>query len=360
MGHHGESVSPIKLLGILLTMNIKFLDGRGEKTWDDYVERSLESTFFHKAGWRKVIQHSFGHHSYFLYAEENGSITGILPLVHINSFLFGNVLTSTAFCVYGGVVADNVDTALALDKKANELAKELGVDYLEMRNKTRQTPDRPYKELYVTFRKKLLDNADDNLQAIPRKQRAMVRKGINAGLLSEIDAGIDRFYRAYSESVRNLGTPVFAKKYFLNLKEIFKEDCEILTVVDNKGQLVSSVMSFYFKDEVLPYYGGGTELARAVQGNDFMYWEVMRRAVEKGCKVFDYGRSKEGTGSYRFKKHWGFEPQPLFYEYSLLKSKNIPDVNPLNPKYQFFIAAWKRLPLTISQTVGPWLAKDLG
>ena len=341
-------------------MRINILDDSKVKLWDEYVENSTEATFFHKADWKEIIERAFDHKSYFFYAEEQGRITGILPLVHIKSLLFGNALCSTSFCVYGGVVADDPETYLALDKKACELAELLGVDYLEMRNKTQKTPNRPHKELYVTFRKALYDDVDANMKAIPRKQRAMIRKGIKAGLVSEIDNTVDRFYRAYSESVRNLGTPVFARKYFQILKEVFKHDCEILTVTDVNGQLISSVMNFYFKNEVLPYYGGGTEYARAVQGNDFMYWEVMRRAVEKEVKIFDYGRSKEGTGSYRFKKHWGFEPEPLFYEFHLVKSKNIPDINPLNPKFQLFIAAWQKLPLTVSRFVGPWLAKDLG
>ncbi len=303
---------------------------------------------------------SFGHQCHYFYVEQAGEIIGILPMTHIKSFLFGNSLCSNSFCVYGGIVADSPEVFQALDKKACELAEQLGVDTLEMRNRQQKYPDRPHKELYVTFRKILEDDVEANLMAIPRKQRAMIRKGIKAGLISEIDDSVDRFYQAYSESVRNLGTPVFSKQYFKNLQETFADDCEILTVLDKDGQLVSSVMSFYFKDEVLPYYGGGTQLARAVQGNDFMYWEVMRRAVEKGIKVFDYGRSKEGTGSYRFKKHWGFEPEPLYYEFYLVNAEGIPDVNPLNPKYQLFIAAWKKLPLGVSQMIGPWLAKDLG
>jgi len=339
---------------------IKTLDDSSIQQWDEFVENSTSSTFFHKAGWKEVIEKSFGHKTYFLYTEDQGKITGILPLVHINSLLFGNSLSSCAFCVYGGILTDKEESYDELNKKACELAEQLGVDHLEMRNKTQLTPERPYKELYVTFRKELEDDEEKNMLAIPRKQRAVIRKGIKAGLQSEIDQDVDRLYQAYSESVRNLGTPVFSKKYFSILKQVFKEQCEVVTIVDKNGLLIASVMNFYFKDEVLPYYGGGTEYARAVQGNDFMYWEVMRRAVAKGIKIFDYGRSKEGTGSYRFKKHWGFEPKPLFYEFYLVKSDSIPDINPLNPKYQIFIAAWKRLPLAVSQAVGPWLAKDLG
>ena len=337
---------------------IKTLNAENYSRWDNFVQGSTDATFFHQAGWKEVIDRAFGHKTYFLYAESEGKITGILPLVHINSLFFGNTLVSIAPCVYGGIVSSDEQSYLELDKEACRLAEELGVDCLEMRNRVQKNPERPYKKLYVTFRKELDADIEKNFLAIPRKQRAMVRKGIEAGLTSVIDSNVDRIYRAYSESVRNLGTPVFSKKYFQTLKDVFADQCEVLTV-ERKGQLIASVMSFYFKDEILPYYGGGTDLARDLKGNDFMYWEVMRRAVEKGVKMFDYGRSKIGTGSYSFKKNWGFTPEPVFYEFYLVKSASMPDINPLNPKYQFFIKAWKRLPLAVSQWVGPWLSKDL-
>ena len=338
---------------------IKFLEPVDHQRWDQFVEASDTATFFHLSAWQRVIQQAFSHKTYYVYAEQEGEISGILPLVHVKSLLFGNTLISNAFCVYGGIVASNDQAFQELQNYAQKLARELGVDCLEMRNRQQQHPDWPHKQLYVTFRKELDSDHEKNMSAIPRKQRAMVRAGIKAGLSGVVDTNIDRFYQAYSVSVRNLGTPVFPKHYFQLLKQVFADDCEILTI-EHEGRLVASVMSFYFKDEVLPYYGGGTDLARDLKGNDFMYWEVMHRAVDKGCKVFDFGRSKEGTGSYRFKKHWGFEPEPLFYEIDLVKAQQIPEINPLNPKYQFFIAAWKRLPLPVSQLVGPWLAKDLG
>jgi len=337
---------------------IKTLTIKDYSRWDDFVKANNEATFFHQAGWQEVISKAFGHDTYYLYVEKNGFITGILPLVHIKSLFFGNSLVSIAPCVYGGIVANDDASYKALDQEACRLAIELKVDYLEMRNQTQKNPQRPYKDLYVSFSKELDVDLEKNFLAIPRKQRAMVRKGIDAGLNSVIDKDVNRLHRAYSESVRNLGTPVFSKKYFQTLKDVFADQCEILTVLHN-GYLVASVMSFYFKDQVIPYYGGGTELARNLKGNDFMYWEVMRRAIEKGIKIFDYGRSKIGTGSYSFKKNWGFTPKPIFYEYYLVKAKTMPDINPLNPKYRYFIAAWKRLPLAVSQWVGPCLSKDL-
>jgi FemAB-related protein (PEP-CTERM system-associated) len=178
-------------------------------------------------------------------------------------------------------------------------------------------------------------------------------------LVSQVDTETDRFFSAYSDSVHRLGTPVFARKYFDILREVFHQESEILTIT-HQDRLVASVLSFYFRDEVLPYYGGGTKLARELAGNDFMYWEVTRRACKKGIKTFDFGRSKKGTGSHDFKRNWGFEPTPLAYEYKLVRGKAVPDHNPLNPKYRLFISMWQRLPLPLANLIGPYVVKSLG
>lgn len=327
--------------------------------WDLFVMNHPEATFFHRSGWKTVIEKAFGHRTWFLYAEKNGELQGILPLAEVRSLLFGHSLSALPFCVYGGVVAENNLVREQLELAAQELAEQLKVDYLEFRNFHSVHADWPRKDLYVTFRKEIDPDVERNMLAIPRKQRAMVRKGIKYGLVSEIDQSIDRFFYAYSNSVHRLGTPVFAKKYFRLLKDVFAEDCELLTIVKD-GKTISSVMSFYFRDEVLPYYGGGTEEARQFAANDFMYWELMRNSCEKGLKVFDFGRSKRNSGSYSFKANWGFEPQPLHYEYRLIHSSAIPDHNPSNPKYQFFIKAWQKIPLTIANLIGPHIVKNLG
>ena len=327
--------------------------------WDAFVDTCPEATFFHRAGWQVVIEKAFGHRTHYLFAERDGQIAGVLPLGHINSRLFGNALIATPFCVYGGIAADDSEVFSALESAAVALAERLKVDYLEMRNRQSRHSGWPAKDLYVTFRKSIDPDPEQNLLAIPRKQRAMVRKGIKAGLKGEFDNSIERFYEAYSQSVRSLGTPVFSRGYFELLLDVFSDSCDILTVTHD-GDLVSSVMSFYFRDEVLPYYGGGTALARPLKGNDFMYWELMRHSCERGLQVFDFGRSKQGAGSWSFKKNWGFESTPLHYEYHLVKASKVPDISPMNPKYRLFINAWKRLPLPVTQLVGPLLARNLG
>jgi FemAB-related protein (PEP-CTERM system-associated) len=336
------------------------LDDAREAEWDAFVEACPDATFFHRAGWRRVLERTLGHRAHYLYAERDGRVIGVLPLGHVKTFLFGNALISVPFCVYGGVASQDSDAAAALTDAARELAERLEVDYLELRNREPRNPDWPRKDdLYVTFRKPIDPDVEQNMLAIPRKQRAMVRKGMKHELAGELDTGVERFFPIYSDSVRRLGTPVFARRYFEALMTEFGKDSEVLTVTRN-GEPVSSVLSFYFRDQVLPYYGGGTEQARDVAGYDFLYWDLMRRACERGYRVFDYGRSKVGTGSFSFKKNWGFEPEPLHYEYYLVRAKQVPDINPLNPKYRLFIAAWKCLPLPLANMLGPMISRGLG
>ncbi len=214
-------------------------------------------------------------------------------------------------------------------------------------------------DLYVTFRKPIAGDHERNMKAIPRKQRAMVRKGIQNGLVSVCNHDMAVLHRVYAESVRNLGTPVFSRRYFAILNEAFADCSDVVTVLDAENP-IASVLNFYFRDEVLPYYGGGTARARQRAGNDFMYWEVMRRAAARGCRLFDFGRSKQGTGAFAFKHNWGFEPERLHYRYHLAPGGTIPDHNPLNPKYRLFIAAWKRLPLAVANLLGPPIVRGLG
>ncbi|MBN2886442.1 MAG: FemAB family PEP-CTERM system-associated protein [Chromatiaceae bacterium] len=327
--------------------------------WEALVERHPEATFFHRIGWREVLEAAFGHRSHYLIAEHAGALRGLLPLAEVRSLLFGHALISTPFCVRGGALAESPQVREQLDAAACRLAESLGVDYLEMRLDAPGQPHWPRKDLYVGFRKPLDPDPERNLLAIPRKQRAMVRKGLAAGLVGVAEEGTDGVYALYAESQRNLGTPVVSRRYFRLLKAVFGEDCEALTV-RHRGRPLAGVLSFRFRDQILPYYGGGGIKARRLHANDLMYWEVMRRACERGCRLFDFGRSKRGTGSFNFKRNWGFEPEPLSYEYHLVRARSVPDLSPLNPRYRLFIAGWKRLPLPLSRLLGPPLARALG
>src|SRR5207302_1138250 len=255
--------------------------------WDAFVEQCPDATFFHRIGWREIIEGVFGHRCHYLVAERGGRWCGVMPLAEIRSRLFGHSLVSLPFAVYGGAVANDSESVLALTNAAADLARTLGADYLEVRNREVRCVDWPRQDLYVTFRKEILPEVEANMLAIPRKQRAMVRKGIKNGLASEIDASTDRFFALYADNVHRHGTPPFPRRYFARLREVFGDACEVQTIVDAKGHPISTVMSFYFRDEVLPYYAGDTASARDLAANDFMYCELLRRACERGLLCFE-------------------------------------------------------------------------
>jgi FemAB-related protein (PEP-CTERM system-associated) len=337
------------LVPVIEVKRLPLQDASAVARWDAFVMTCPQATFFHRAGWQKVIHEVFRHKTFFLQAERNGQILGVLPLAQIKSLLFGHSLVGLPFGVYGGVAAIDNAAADALEEEAQRIAQSLGVEHLELRHIQRRHTDWPLQDLYVTFRKEILPEEEANMLAIPRKQRAMVRKGIKNQLRSEIDPGVDRFFALFADNVHRHGTPAMPKCWFQALRDEFGDDCEVLTVVSAEGKPLSSVMSFYFRDEVLPYYAGDDEAARDLAANDFKYWELMRRACARGLKVFDYGRSKVGTGPYAFKKNWGFEPTPLHYEYRLY-----------NAKYQLLIKTWRRLPIGVANWLGPMVVRNLG
>jgi FemAB-related protein (PEP-CTERM system-associated) len=348
------------LVGSQATIAVRSFQAGDERQWDDFVLAHPGGTFFHLSGWRRVIERAFRHPTYYLVAERGGSIAGVLPLAHVKSRLFGSSLISNAFAVRGGPIAVDAESLHALEGAALGLMEELAVPVLELRDFSASRADWSSRsDLYAMFRRALDPSAERNMKSIPRKQRAMVRKGIHNQLRSEIDDNVDRLYRIYAESVHRLGTPVFAESYFQILRKEFSDASDVVTVSYN-GRAVASVLNFYFRDEVLPFYGGGVRAARELAANDFMYWEVMRRACERGYRVFDFGRSKVGTGSYAFKRNWGFEPTPLIYQFRLAPGRPPPDLNPLNPKLALLIAAWKRLPLRLAMRLGPLIVRGIG
>ncbi len=327
--------------------------------WDAYVDRHPEGTFFHLSPWRQVLAASVGFEPHYCLATRGDALVGLLPLMRVKSMLFGDALVSLPFCVQGGVIADDEATEQALLAHASALAEQLGVDHLELRHSRLIAHDWPAKsETYVLFKRELSPDPEENMKAIPRKQRAMVRKGITAGLVSREERELANFFHIYATSVRNLGTPVFPRRYFEALFRAFEDRCRVTTVYAG-SDAVSSVLSFVYKDTVMPYYGGGVPLARDLKAYDFMYWEVMRTACEQGLRHFDYGRSKRDSGSFSFKKNWGFEPLALHYQYHLVKSASLPDRNPNNPKYGLAVNTWKRLPLPVANFLGPFVSPYL-
>ncbi len=350
-----------------MSLRVVPLDAANAAAWDAFVATRPEATFFHQAAMPGLIARCFGHADRSALVLQDGAVVGVLPLVELRTRLFGHALISLPFCVYAGPLAAGPDAATALVAHAAGLLRQTGARVLELRS-LEPLPEKWFagpddwpvrSNLYATFRKSISADADANFKAIPRKQRAVLRKGIERGLRAAVGRDMALVHRIYAESVRNLGSPVFSRRWFDGLAQAFPGAADA-TVVHDGEQPVAGVLSFHWRDQVLPYYGGGVPAARDCHAYDFMYWDVMRRAAERGATWFDFGRSKEGTGAYAFKKNWGFPATPLAYRFLLRPGQSIPDHNPLNPKYRLMIAAWKRLPLPVAGWLGPRLVRGLG
>ncbi|MFN0109564.1 MAG: FemAB family XrtA/PEP-CTERM system-associated protein [Blastocatellia bacterium] len=328
--------------------------------WDEFLHRQPTASICHTSGWQRVIEQTWNHRQRSLFVEREGDITGVLPLFHVKGW-FGSMLVSTPNGVYGGALAEDAASHQALLAAAQSLASELQVDYLELRDTQSNdaVPEFIEQTLYVSFERTLPDTDEELMASFPRDVRRMIRLGERHGLRGEVGREnlLPEFYDLYAANVRRLGTPVFPKTLFANFLRQFPEAADIL-VIRHHRQAVAAVLSFYFGDTALPYYSGSDPEFYRVGVNNFLYRELMRLAAARGFTRFDFGRSKLGTGACEFKRGWRMTERPLPYKFFLVGSKQMPNLNPTNPKFNLMIETWKRLPLWLTKLIGPRIVRN--
>lgn len=321
----------------------------------------MAGSLFHRPAWLLAVERGTGQRAMGLVAKRADMLVGWLPLTLVHSPLFGRALVSSGFAVGGGPLAATGAASLALCRAAEEVAVRHGCAAIEMRGGT--APDHWTKqtETHCGFARALAPDDEAELLAVPRKQRAEIRKSLKRDLGVTTGTGeAERaaHYAVYAASVHNLGTPVFPRSLFDAMLDQFDGEADILTV-RHHGAPVASVLSFYHRGAVLPFWGGGTFAARALRANERMYYELMLHARERGCARFDFGRSKTGSGPYSYKKNWGFEPEPLEYAGWTTPGSPPRDIDPTSDAYAAKIDLWKRLPLRVANLLGPHIAKGL-
>lgn len=330
-----------------------------------FVEGQGNATPFHLPEWGIAVARGCDQVAHYLVAERcDGELAGVLPLTEMHSPLFGRALVSSGFAVGGGVVASDPGAVAPLVDAAWALAERLSCPTLELRGGVLPDGDGWHRDQtsYVGFARDLASDDEAELLAIPRKQRAEVRRSLGFDLSVETGSNPhqrDDHYAVYAESVRNLGTPVFPKRLFAEVLDAFGDRGDIL-IVRHEGRAVASVLSLYWRGTVYPYWGGGTAEARALRANDRMYYALMCDARARGCTRFDFGRSKVGTGAAAFKRNWGFTGELLAYAKRAVDGAQPREINPLDPKYRLQVVAWQKLPLPVANRIGPWIAKGLG
>lgn len=329
-----------------------------------FVAAHPDATPFHRPAWLTAVAKGSGNTALALALEHGADLVAVLPLLEVHSPLFGRVLVSSGFGVGGGVLTTGRGQDEALFAFAEDQALRRSCPTIELRGGP-LPDDRPgwkvRHDSHCGYVAELAADDEAQLLWVPRKQRAEVRKGLAADLTVTVGTtATDRaaHYAVYSESVRNLGTPVFPKRLFAEVLDAFGTDADILTVW-HQGQPVSSVLSLYHRGTVMPYWGGGTQAARRLRANDRMYFELMLHARRRGCQRFDFGRSKVNSGAGEFKKNWGFEAEPLGYASWTAPGAEPRDADPTSGRHAGRIALWKKLPLPVANLVGPFIARGL-
>lgn len=326
--------------------------------WDRFVRDHPGGTFFHQTAWMRVVERTFDHQGQYVYGEREGRIVAVAPLFRVSNWMVGTCLISSPLAAYGGILAEDQEAEKTLLEFLQNQAKEQQIDYLELRNPGGGTlPGFIPNPRYAGFSMSLKKDPEAVLKGLPKDIRYMIRKAEKADLRirrgSEL---LDEFYRLFAINMRRLGTPVFPRSLFVNLLEEYGKQIDVLVVYAG-AEPVASAMSFLFRDTMHPYYIGGLPVARTLAANNFLWWELIKFAAQSGMNTFDFGRSKKGTGAYAFKKKWNPTITDLDYQVFLVKRKTAPNFSPANPKFELATQVWSRLPLFLTNRLGPRIVR---
>lgn len=325
-----------------------------------WVDASARTHFWHSPGWMRAVRATFPIQDYSLVARRDGRVVGVLPLGLCETLTLNQNLVSVPFGVYGGPAGDDTEIENALVEHAKVFADRERVGCLELRQRDARIGGLPESDLYVTFERELPADPDGALLMLPRKARAAARQGRDKFHL-DFDEGLwflDDFYSLFSQNKRHLGSPPLPKAFFEQLRDEFKDNI-FLHIVRSDVKPIAGVLSFRFRDHLLPYYSGGLAEFEPMQCNNFLYWKLMEWGVARGFKYFDFGRSRRDSGPFHFKKNQGFEPQNLHYAYYLVRSGAIPRFNPSNPAFDLPRKVWQRLPLPVHEWLGERISRFL-
>ncbi len=326
--------------------------------WDHFIASNSQATPFHSTAWMRALQKTFGYENRSFYAGRNGQITGVLPLFLVSNWIVGRCLISTHFADYGGVCAEDEESADALIAHAVEMGVAEKADFLELRHRAgKPRPEFYVKDLYVSFSAELAGEPEAQLKTLPRDTRYMIRKGEKAGL--DLLSGVEQlpeFYGLFTLNWRRFGTPVFSQQWLETLIHEF-QDSAILTMARAGGRPVAGVLSFLFRSTLYPHYSGAAPDANALAANNFIYWELMKGAINQGIRRFDFGRSKKNTGAYQFKSAWNMKADPLMYQICMIERRSPPNFSPANPKFALAANLWSRMPLKATTWLGPHVVR---
>lgn len=260
----------------------------------------------------------------------------------------------------GGIAAKNLSAAQALLDEAVRLARQLGVQYVELRERSKPVLKLPTKTHKVTLLRELDADMEALFASLPHKVRTDIRKAQKYNLVAEFGGAelLDDFYTVFSRNMRDLGTPVYSRSFFSEMLRVFPQET-FICVVRHQGTPIAGSFLTAFRDTVEAGWSGSLYSHLAMKPNMFLYWSILAEMGRRGYRCFDFGRSTVGSGTHRFKKQWGTQEVPLYWAYWTREGQSLPELNPENPRYKLAIRVWQRLPLAIANRIGPRVVRCL-
>ena len=383
--------------GMKQNPQISLLPQAKRQHWDSFVYRQPDANLYHLSGWQDVIAKTYGHQTYYLIAESpnftagdlQSSVTGILPLVHMKSWIFGNMLVSVPFYDMGGILAADDTTAKALLDKAVALGRQLNVQSIELRQ-THPLPligsaaGLPEGQRFkwedsaisdkipnpngimrsstnkVRMLLDLPDSSDAMIKSFKAKLRSQIKKPIKEGLQTRIGGEelIDEFYRVFSINMRDLGSPVHSKRIISETLSAFPRTSRIVTVHLNGKTVAASLIIGFGVVLENPWSSSLREYSR-LSSNMLLYWKMLEYACDSGYRVFDFGRSSPDEGTYKFKKQWGAKPHSLNWNVIPIRNKDNPKKTADKTNFSKAVRLWQKLPVTVSIILGPMIRKHI-
>ena len=331
------------------------------EAWDEFARHTPEAGLGHMWGWRRVIEETFGHETVYLSATHAGAIVGILPLAIFRSRLFGNFAVSLPFVDGGGICASNEGVSRLLADCAASVAASRRLSHVELRHVSRQRPELPVRQHKVGMTLRLVPDLAKAWTLLDRKVRNQVRKAEKSGLV-ERRGGLellDAFYDVFCRNMRDLGTPVYPRRFFERIISTFADSATVFVVEDQRGTPVAAAIGLVHRSTFAVPWASSLREFRSQNPNSLLYWRMIEHAIASGSTTFDFGRSTPGEGTYLFKEQWGARPTPLHWEYVLEAGRPLPDLTPKNPKFRAAIAAWKRLPVPVTRWIGPHIIRSI-
>ena len=328
--------------------------------WDEFVVNHPNAKAHHLSVFQNIIKETFGHNTIYLLARDNQTVTGVLPLVHMKSRLFGNFMVSIPYFNYGGVCAKDDDARRALLDHAVQIARKKNATHIELRHVDEQYGSLPSKSHKVCMLLDLPATADALWKSFKSKLRSQIRRPEKEGVTIKIGRSelLDDFYHVFTVNMRDLGTPVYSKQLFANVMKAFPESSWIVAAYKDNTPLAAGFL-LGFRDTLEIPWASSIRKYNRLAANMLMYWHALQLAIHEGYQVFDFGRSSPDSGTFKFKAQWGAEPLALNWEYWMANGGPLPDISPNNSKYQLAIRLWQKVPLPITQIIGPAIVKNI-